>query len=381
MANEKTKILMISAGVLSGSFRRMLYIIENLSEDNFSFLVTYKPNFSKWGQYEIDAIKKSGAHLLPLRGHVLFDIRGFIDLWKILRKEKVSIIHCWDVLGVPARIVGKLAGVKIVQGIGNPPPIVGSGISRKHYLINKFTSILVDGYIANSYGTMQKYKETKFEFLQNKTVAVVYNCVEVPQLHLFKNKIPQIKKKYNISGKETILTNIGYFNEQKAQIDLITALKSVTEKRPNIRLVLVGWGHLEKELKIYAKKNGLIDKIIFTGRLNQTQVFEILSITDLFILPSHWEGFGNVMAEAMAFSKPVISTMTDAGSELVVNGKTGILVPIRRPDRIAQAIIELLSEPELMNQMGIAGFKRVTTYFNINNFRNGYRKFYLDVLR
>lgn len=371
---------MLSAGMISGAFRMMMDIIENIDRSRFQIFVAYKPDYAEWGKDETDLIIKAGAKITPLRGKWLFDLHGFMDLWNILRKEKIDILHSWDVLGVPARIIGKLAGVAIVEEFANPPPALISEISLKHYLINKVTSVFVDGFVACSNGVMKRYQEKKPVFLRNKILSVVHNSLDVPHLNVSKYNLALLRKKYNLADHEVILTNIGYFNEQKAQDDLLKAFKKVVDKRSNVKLFLVGWGRLENKLKEITEHLGLKDRVIFTGKLARAQVFEILSITDLFVLSSHWEGFGIVLAEAMALGKPVVSTDTDGSREVVVNGKTGVLVPIKNPQILAEAILDLLEKPDLMVQMGEEGLKRVTTLFNCEQFIKGYEAFYRSVL-
>ena len=177
-----------------------------------------------------------------------------------------------------------------------------------------------------------------------------------------------------------MLTNIGYLNEQKAQADLLQAFKKILDRRSDVRLFIIGWGPLENKLKQMTEHLGLEDKVIFTGKLTRSQVFEVLSITDIFVLSSHWEGFGIALAEAMALGKPVVSTDTDGSREVVENGKTGILVPIGNPQLLAEAILYLLERPDLMIQMGEQGLKRVTQLFNCEQFIKGYEDFYAEVL-
>ena len=380
MRDNKINILMFSAGMITGAFRRMMGIIENIDRNRFQIFVAYKPEYAEWGKHEIDLIIKAGAMIVPLRGKWLFGLRGFMDLWNILRKENIDILHCWDVLGVPARIIGKAEGVKVVEEFGNPPPVIMSEISLKHCLINKVTSVLVDGFVACSNGVMKKYQEKKPVFLRNKILSVVHNSVDVPHLNMSKNNISLLRKKYNLADHEVILTNVGYFNEQKAQDDLLKAFKKVVNQRADIRLFIVGWGRLENKLKNLTKHLGLEQKVIFTGKLTRAQVFGILSITDLFVLSSHWEGFGIVLAEAMALGKPVVSTDTDGSREVVVNRKTGIFVPIKNPQVLAEAILDLLGKPDLMVQMGEEGLKRVAEHFNCEQFIKGYEDFYRSVL-
>lgn len=380
MNNSKIKILIFSAGMISGAFRVMMDIIENIDRNKFQFFVAYKPDYAEWGKSETDMVIKAGAKIVSLRGKWLFDLRGFIDLWNILRKEKIDILHSWDVLGVPARIIGKLSGVIIVEEFGNPPPVFISEISLKHYLINKVTSVFVDGFVACSNGVMKRYQEKKPVFLRNKVLSVVYNSVDVPHINMSKKNSFLLRKKYNLEDQEVILTNVGYFNEQKAQDDLLEAFKTVANQRADTKLFIVGWGRLENKLKEITEHLGLKDRVIFTGKLSKSQVFEILSITDLFVLSSLWEGFGIVLAEAMALGKPVVSTDTDGSREVVVNGKTGVLVPIKNPQILAETILDLLEKPDLMAQMGEEGLKRVAKLFNCEQFIKGYEAFYRSVL-
>ncbi len=377
---KKIKILMLSAGVITGAFQRMTEITKFIDTKKFDIYVTYKPDYAEWGKKEIDTLKEFSAKIVPLRGKLLFDIRGFMDIWHILIKEKIDILHCWDVLGVPGRVIGKFSGVKIVQGLGNPPPEIISEISMKHYFLNKITSILVDGYIACSKGIMGRYLEQKPEYLKHKVCEVVHNCVDIPNFKNEQSEIYYLYKKYALNHNETILTNIGYFNEQKGQYDLLEAFKKITDRRSDVRLFLIGWGHLENGLKRKTDALGLKNRVIFTGKLSRTNVLKILMITDLFVLSSRWEGFGRATAEAMAIGKPVVSTDTDGSREVVEDGKTGILVPIKNPTLLADAILDLLEKPDLMAKMGEEGQKRVVKYFNCKKFIKGYEKFYRDVL-
>jgi glycosyltransferase involved in cell wall biosynthesis len=210
--------------------------------------------------------------------------------------------------------------------------------------------------------------------------AVVHNCVDVPDLTFSKDQICSIKRRYNIRESDKVITNIGHFSKQKAQDDLLKAFRTVANNRSDVRLVIIGWGTLEVELKRLTKTLKLEDKVIFTGKLLRPQVFEILSITDLFVLSSHWEGLAIVIAEAMAFGKPVISTATCGSDEIVEDQKTGILVPIKNPQTLAEAILDLLGKPDLMVQMGEEGLKRVTELFNCEQFIKGYEAFYESIL-
>jgi len=380
MNKDKIHIMIFSHGLISGAFRMMMDILENINMDKFKIFVTYKPEYAQLGTNEINHILRTGSGIVPLRGKRLFDLRGFIDLWNAIHEKEIDILHCWDVLGVPGRIIGKLAGVKVVESLANPPPVFLSEISLKHYVINKITSVFVDGYIACSNEVLKRYREQRPVYLNGKIVSAVYNCVEIPNLDLRPEMTVQVRKRYNLGTHEKVLTNIGYFNIQKAQKDLLQAFKIISDKITDIRLFIIGWGTLETELKDLAQCLGLTDKVIFTGKIERPQVFEILSITDLFVLSSHWEGFGIVLTEAMALRKPVVSTDTDGSREIVEDGKTGFLVPINNPDMLAEKVLELLGKQELMVKMGHEGFERVKRLFNSEQYIKGYEAFYDSII-
>lgn len=372
--------MILTAGAVSGAFRMIRDILERIDKTEFQMYVAYKPEFAEWGEAETNAIENSGAILVPLKGKKLFDIRGYWDLWRALCRERIDALHCWDVLGVPARPIGKLAGARIIVEFPNPPPVKKTEISIKHFYLNYLSSIFVDGYITCSNEAMRRYREQRPVILGKKRFAAICNCVDVSETKIDGNQIRQINNEYLLEDGEQVLTNIGYFNAQKAQDDLLRAFEIIAEKRDNVRLFIVGWGPLENKLRQIARDKGLSDKVVFTGKLPRKRIFELLSITDIFVLSSLWEGFGIVLAEAMALGKPVITTDTDGGREVVEHGKTGIIVPPGNPQVMSEKTLWLLDRPETMREMGAAGFERVVRLFDCKRYIREYENFYRSIL-
>lgn len=375
----KITILILSAAAISGAFRVIFDIVRYIDKEKFNIIVAHKPYFRHWAE-ESRKIEGAGAVIAPLRGSRLFDIRGFWDLHNIIRNKKVDILHCSDALGVPARIIGKALGSKVVERWGNPPPLIASQISRKHYHINYWTSFLVDGYIACSKEVLTRYIEQRPVILANKKRMYIDNCLDTENIRIAQEDCKLTRDRFGIREYETVLTNIGYFNEQKAQWDLLHAFSDIRRAHENVKLLLVGWGRLEKYLKDFAESLGISEFVVFTGKCSRTEVFEILSITDLFLLSSHWEGFGIVLTEAMAAGKPVVATNTDGAREVVEDGKTGILTPIGHPKIFAETVSALLNQPEQMADMGRRGRERVRRLFDCQRFIRGYEAFYQSVL-
>ena len=97
---------------------------------------------------------------------------------------------------------------------------------------------------------------------------------------------------------------------------------------------------------------------------------------DIYVVSSWWEGMSNSLLEAMAHKLPVVATAVDGNKEVVVDGETGILVPPQNEKALAEALINMLSDPSLMENMGEAGSKRVKRFFSIRGMIKNYNDFY-----
>ena len=89
----------------------------------------------------------------------------------------------------------------------------------------------------------------------------------------------------------------------------------------------------------------------------------LLAACDIVVQPSHWEGFGLVLVEAMAARRPVVATAVSAIPEVVRDGETGLLVPPHDPDALARALLQLCGDPEHRTRLGAAGAARVQSHF------------------
>jgi glycosyltransferase involved in cell wall biosynthesis len=157
----------------------------------------------------------------------------------------------------------------------------------------------------------------------------------------------------------------------KGHLDLISAFPKVAEHFPSAKLLIVGWGDLESELKKKTNELNLENKVIFLGKRND--VYEILKISDIFVLPYNYiglfkgEGVGIAILEAMACKKPVITTIAPGIERAIINDKTGILVPQGDPKALAEAIINLLKDPDKLKKIGEEGFNLVKNKFSIRD--------------
>lgn len=132
------------------------------------------------------------------------------------------------------------------------------------------------------------------------------------------------------------------------------------DARPNTTFVFLGDGELSDELKNMASKLNLKEKVKFLGW--RQDVAEVMSVFDLFVLPSLNEGMGRVLVEAMALGKPVVASNVGGIPDLVIHGKNGCLVPPGDAQSLSAAISDLIEDPERGRKMGENGKKRAIDY-------------------
>ena len=177
-------------------------------------------------------------------------------------------------------------------------------------------------------------------------------------------KAKRYKEKLGIENKK-IIGNISRVAAKKGQEYLIRAFLKVKKNIPDSALLVVGRGPDVDRLKQLAKKLEVENDVHFLGFVKDKNA--ALAMMDIFVFPATWEleGFGLVIAEAMLMQKPIIAVDFGPSSEIIENGKTGILAPSADPETLAQALLTLLNNPKLAKQIGNEAKQTAQARFNI----------------
>jgi phosphatidylinositol alpha-1,6-mannosyltransferase len=154
----------------------------------------------------------------------------------------------------------------------------------------------------------------------------------------------------------------------KGQRQLISVWPEIRAAVPDAELWIVGAGEGRSEFEALARSNGVADCVIFTGHVSDSELAAIYRSADVFAMPSRGEGFGLVFAEAMSFGLPCIASHADAGSEVVVDGETGLHADPDDTAGLVRALVALLSDTELRRRMGEAGRRRADSLFAVAAF-------------
>jgi glycosyltransferase involved in cell wall biosynthesis len=170
--------------------------------------------------------------------------------------------------------------------------------------------------------------------------------------------------------------------EREKGIDhVIGALNKLRNRLPYLRYRIVGYGNDRKRLEQLAENQGVSDRVEFAGRIDFPELAQLYQSCQVFILPSNQEGFGLVFAEAMAAGKPIIAARAGAVPEVVVDGKTGILVEFGDEGAIADAIDRLCGDAPLRERMGSAGRERFLERFSYERVRARFDELFGELVR
>jgi 1,2-diacylglycerol 3-alpha-glucosyltransferase len=162
-----------------------------------------------------------------------------------------------------------------------------------------------------------------------------------------------LRKKFNIEDKEKILLYVGRLGKEKNLIFLIEAMKEILKTKPFTKLLIVGTGPEESNLKMLCQAQNLQDNILFSGQVKHQELLKCYSGADIFTFASQTETQGLVVGEAKASGLPVVSLYSPCMSEMIFNGKDGFLV--HNLETFIEKVIYLLENEKITKSMGKRG--------------------------
>ncbi|MBL6444865.1 N-acetyl-alpha-D-glucosaminyl L-malate synthase BshA [Fulvivirga sp. 29W222] len=216
-------------------------------------------------------------------------------------------------------------------------------------------------------------KDTYQHFKILKDIAVIPNFID---LERFKKQKKEHFKKAICPNNEKLIVHTSNFRKVKRVDDVVRIFNKMRQHVP-AKLLLVGDGPERSNIEALCRELGTCDDIRFLGKLEAVE--EVLSVADLFIMPSEKESFGLAALEAMACEVPVISTNAGGLPELNINGKTGFLSKVGDIDDMTKNALHILNDSNLhtFKHNALARAKE----FDITNIMPMYEDFYRDILK
>jgi glycosyltransferase involved in cell wall biosynthesis len=185
--------------------------------------------------------------------------------------------------------------------------------------------------------------------IPTERIAVIRDGVDPARL---RDAVPTLRQELGLDHAAVLVGCVAHLADHKDHRTLLAAWAQVERSAPHAHLALVGTGELEDELKQLAQDLKL-RRVVFTGF--RSDVGSVLRSLDVFTLSSHLEGLGSSVQDAMLCGLPVVATRAGGLPELVRDGETGLLVPVRGVDALAQALICMTTSSDLRQRCGRAG--------------------------
>ena len=181
-----------------------------------------------------------------------------------------------------------------------------------------------------------------------------------------------------LSGEIPVLVTVASLTPQKALDDLLKAFSIVNSVTP-ARLILIGDGELRRKLEILAVELNIRDRVSFLGYQSNSNKY--VARADVFVLSSHWEGLATVLLEAAVVETPIVATNAPFGtSDVVQDGVTGFLVPVRDIKALSRNILTLLNDPALAKKFAENAKHAVISKFDIGSVTEEFERYCREML-
>lgn len=214
--------------------------------------------------------------------------------------------------------------------------------------------------------------------LPEERISVIYRGVEEDFPQLDDATMKKARESLGLAGRSPVLLNVGRLVPQKGQKYLIEAMPEVLRRHPSALLLIAGTGFLKETLESAVERLGLGDSVCFLG--SREDVPELMALSDIFVFPSLFEGFGVSLLEASAIGKASIATRVGPIPEVVEDGETGLLVPPQDPAELAAAILRLADAAEMRQRLGKQARERVHRKFSISDTARRFEEVYFQLL-
>lgn len=286
--------------------------------------------------------------------HGRLGMGAFVALFRHIRREGIQIVY---VCGVRASLWLRLLkpfmpGVRLVHGIRWNPDS-NSRLDRFFRVVERWLNGLVDLYITNS--QIAAATLVRRCGISADKIRVIYNGLE----ELPTNVSPLVDRPLNV-------LTVANLNPRKGYLEYLTAIENVLREIPDAHFIFVGRDDMGGKVQSAIVERGLLDRVACVGF--QQDVSPWMRSARVLVVSSLWnEGCPTAVLEAMSYGVPVVGYALDGLPELVRHNQDGILVPIADTNSLAAAIIKLLKETEVANEMSVSSLARSHAQFLLDS--------------
>jgi len=372
---KKLRIMeMIDRPSLGGGQTALLLLAENLDRSRFEVVISSGGD----GPLAEEARKKAIAYIPVSMGKRL-RLRPIVEIAAALRKNEIDILHTH---GGIAGLYGRSAARR-----ARTPAVVHTlhGIHYLHYRnpVLRWFYVLLERRYSRSTDRLILVCQSDFRHARKhrlaaeKKMAVILNGTDF-RLDADPGITSRLRNELGWPTGRTIVGTVARLHRQKGVVDLLRAAPQILGAHPEARIAVVGDGPEGRRLRREARRLNLEGRFLFLGERKDAAA--VLSLFDVFVLPSLWEGLPFVLVEAAALGKPIVATAVDGVPEMLEDGQTGLLVPPNNPPALAHAVIRLMRDKAEARRIGEAARRLVPPRFPLRRMIDQTQNLYLDVI-
>jgi len=358
--DKKIKVLEVLEATVGGTRKHLVSLLQEIDRGKFDVQVAAPEvrhdnvkdtNFT-------NAVKALGIpiHFIDMcRGiNPPADLISLIKLYVLIRQEKYTLVHTHSSkAGFLGRIAAKLNGVPTIY---TPHGFyfldAGSPLKRNIFLwLEKFAGLFTDKLIAVSHG--ERETTLKNNIVGEDCCVVIPNAIDPVSFTPDPIARERMRAELGFTNKTLIIGTVSRYISQKDPFTLVRTAKLVLDVLPGTRFVWCGEGEMREATEAFARDLGVHNAFSFLGF--RQDVKDIMNTFDIFLLSSIFEGLPYTLLEAMALGIPIVATDVVGSRDVIINGENGILVPSKSPTQLAEALIDLLNDPEKRQKMGDKG--------------------------
>lgn len=352
----------------SGAEKQFTLLATGLPRDEFDVHVAL---LTRGGPYEAD-LRAAGIPVTVIGKRWKCDPLAWSRLRAWLRRVRPDVIHTWL---FAANAYGRLAAGAVPRAsvIVSERCVDSWKAGWQHWLDRKLLP-RTDRVVGNSQSVVDFYRE---HGVPGEKLVCIPNGIVPPAVPAADRAA--LLERLGFPADAFVAMYVGRLAPQKRVEDLLWALETLRQIRPQLRLVIVGDGPARDTLERMARDIRCEEQVRFLG--SQNNVPEWMYLADVFWLASSFEGMSNSLMEAMAAGKPCVVSDIPPNRELIEQGVSGFLVPTGDTVAFMQFTRRLIDEPDLRQRLGAAACQRMTQEFSVERMRERYATLYREVCR
>jgi glycosyltransferase involved in cell wall biosynthesis len=294
------------------------------------------------------------------------------ELRNAFRALRPDVVHVQYLApGFTAVLAARAAGVQTVFATVHQP---GSAYGFRERLLLRGAARMCTAFFAVSLAVERSWFRSAAIFdplvADTRRHFTMYNAVAAKSIMEASRggERAALRRSLGVEHAAAVVGYVGRLRREKGLDVLIRALPAVVQCHPAVRLLVVGAGPDAGALRELSVREGIAGHMVWSGMRSQLEAWRLFGMMDVVAVPSRFEGFGLVAAEAQAAGLPVVASGVGGLREVVCDGETGILVPPGEPAALAKGIETLLADPPRARRLGIAGQRHVAEAYSPERF-------------